>query len=430
MNVSIEKLPKSRCLVRIEVPADDVRPFLEAAARDLSKEHTPKGFRPGAAPFGIMRNVVGDATIVERALKTFVPRTFVDALLDRDDIEAIGSPEVEVEAVAFDAPWAYRATIAVLPEVRLGEYKGIRAEQKTVTVEPGEIDRELEELRKLRATYLTVPRAAAKGDRVEVDVIATVDRVPLETGPERRQSMLLGDGNLVPGFEEQLSGMKEGQTKSFSLPFPQNHHRADLRGRTAEFTVTLHTVQQQILPELSDHFAQGLGKFLNLEDLKSKLAAHLREEREAKEHERFHQELLNAVVERTTYGEFPDILVERELETMLTELKEGVAEMGLTFADYCMQIKKTEAEFREGLKPQGLRRIQAGLALRTIAKAEKLTATDAEITEEVNTTVKLFPNPQEAQRKLDLDVLKDAASGAIRNRKVFQFLESLASGNA
>lgn len=427
MNVSIEKLPQSRVRVRIEVPADEVRPFLESAARELSKEHAPKGFRPGAAPLEIMRNTVGDATIAERALKTLVPRTFVDALLDRDDIEAIGSPEVEVETVAFDSPWVYRAAVAVLPNVQLGDYQSIRAERKAVVIESGEVGRELEQLRKLRATYLTVPRAAGLGDLVEVDIVATVDRVPLEAGAERRQSMLLGDGHLVPGFEEQLLGMKEGQTKSFSLPFPENHHRADLRGRTAEFTVTLHAVQQQILPEVTDHFAQGLGKFQNLEDLKSKLAAHLREERELKERERFHQELLNAVVERATYGEFPDVLVERELETMLTELKEGVTAMGLTFADYCAQIKKTEAELRAGLKPQGLRRVQAGLTLRAIAKAEALAATDAEITEEVNAALKSFPNPQDAAQKLDPEALKDAAAGAIRNRKVFEFLEALAS---
>lgn len=427
MNVSIEKLPKSRVQVRIEVPADEVRPFLESAARELSKEHPPKGFRPGAAPLEIMRNVVGDEKLAERALKTLVPRTFVDALLNREDIEAIGSPEVEVETVAFGSPWAYRAAVAVLPSVKLGEYRSVRAEKKPVTVGPGEVDRELEELRKLRATYLTVPRGAGRGDRVEVDIVATVDRVPLETGPERRQSMLLGDGYLVPGFAEQLFGMKEGQTKSFSLPFPENHHRADLRGRTAEFTVSLNTVQQQVLPELTDHFAQGLGKFLNLEDVKAKLAAHLREERELKERERFHQALLDAVVERTTYGEFPEILVERELETMLTELKEGVGAMGLAFADYCVQIKKTEADLRAELKPQGLRRIQAGLTLRAIAKAEGLTATDAEITEEINTALKSFSNPNDAVQKIDPEALKDATAGAIRNRKVFQFLESVAS---
>lgn len=426
MNVSIEKLPKSRVQVRIEVPVDEVRPFLEAAARGLSKEHAPKGFRPGAAPLEIMRNVVGDEKIAERALKTLVPRTFVDALLDRDDIEAIGSPEVEVETVAFDAPWVYRATVAALPEVRLGEYKSIRAQPKAVTVEPGEVDRELEELRKLRATYLAMPRGAITGDRVEVDIAATADRAPLAVGPERRQTLLLGDSHLVPGFEEQLLGMKEGETKTFSLPFPENHHRADLRGRTVEFSVTLRGVQQQILPELTDHFAQGLGKFTNLEDLRTKLGAHLREERAARERERFHAALLDAVVAQTTFGEFPDVLLERELATMLTELKDGVAAMGLKFSDYCAQIKKTEAELREGLKPQGLRRIRAGLALRAVAKAEGLAATEEEIVAEVNEALKALAHPAGAERQLDSETLKDAAAGAIRNRKVFAFLETLA----
>lgn len=427
MNVTVEKLPKSQVRLRVELAADEVRPFVETAAKELSKEHPVKGFRLGAAPLEVMRSTVGDEKIAEATVKALVPRTYVAALLEHDDIEAIGAPEVDVERFAIGDSCAYRATVAVLPAVQLGEYRRVRVERRTVAVEEGEVARELERLRNLRATYLAVPRGATRGDRVEVDVAATMDRVPLEGGTER-QTLLLGEGYLVPGFEEHLLGMKEGQTKTFSLTFPGGHHRTDLRGRGVDFTVTVRGVQQRILPELTDHFAQGLGQFSGLHDLKEKFTAHLREEKEAEERERTHRSLLDAVVSQAAFGEFPEALVERELDTMLAELKEGAAAMGLPFPEYLAQVKKGEAELRENLRAQALGRIRSGLALRAIARAEGIAVSEEEVAAELNEAVKQFSGPKDAERKVDLEALRDVAAGVVRNRKVFQLLEQFQGG--
>lgn len=429
MNASVEKLPKSRVRLRIEIPPDEVRPFLERAARDLSNEQTPKGFRPGSAPFEVMRNTVGDEKIAERALKALVPKTYVAVLLEREEIEAIGPPEVKVGTIAFDAPWTYHATVAVLPEVKLGQYRGLKGERRAVTVEASEVEREIEAIRKMRASYLTVPRPAKLGDRVEVDVAGRVDKVLLPMGEQKRQPLLLGEGHVIPGFEEHLCGMNEGETKTFSVMFPSNHHRSDLQGRNVEFQVTMHTVQQRILPALDDAFAKGLGNFQNLQDLNEKLAQNIREEKERHERERLQQEFLDQVVAAARYGEFPELLVERELDTMLAELQEGVSAMGLAFDAYLAQVRKTKDELRAGMTGQALRRIRAGLALRAVAKAENLAATADEVEAEVNEVLKRFPNPAEAEKRLDLDVLRDVAEGSVRNRKVFALLEDIAVKN-
>lgn len=429
MNVTVEKLPASRCTLRIHVSLDEARPFLEQAARELSKTNPPKGFRAGAAPFDVMRNVVGDAKLIEETVRHLVPRTYVEALVERPDVEAIGAPDVEVEAAGLDAPWVYRATVAVLPEVTLGDYRGIRGGRRSVSICVEDVERELEQLRKLRASYLTVPRGAHAGDRVEVDVTATVENVPPENGSTQRETLFLGDGYLVPEFEERLEGMKEGERREFPVRFPENHHRSDLRGRTIGFRVTMHTVQQRILPEINDHFAQGLGKFTNLSDLQEKLAAHLREEREAREQERFQQELLEYVTAGTTYGTFPDVLIERELDTMVAELQEGVTGMGLTFDTYLGQIRKSRQELRDGLKPQAAARLRAALALRAIAKSERIAVTEEEVEAEVNDILKKFSDRRQAEQRLDLEGLRDMAAAAVRNRKVFAALETIAAQN-
>ncbi|TSC72101.1 MAG: trigger factor [Parcubacteria group bacterium Gr01-1014_38] len=427
MKVAVEKAPKSRVQLRVEVPPDEVQPFLERAARELSKEHAPKGFRPGAVPFEVMRSAVGDQALVERALKEFVPRTYVQVLLDHEDLEAVGQPEVKVEAVALETPWVYLATVAVIPEVQLGTYQSIRAERRAVTVDDAEVQRELERLRKLRASYLTVPRGAQNGDRVDVTVSATVEQTPLDIGSPEKHPLILGESHFVPGFEQHLLGMREGEQKTFSLAFPENHHQSQLCGKTVEFTVTMGTVQQRVLPALDDAFARGLGKFSGLQQLTEQFTKNLREEKEAREQDRFQQDLLREVVAQATYGEFPDVLVERELDTMLAELKEGIADLGLSFEVYLSQLRKSPAELKVQWQPQALTRLRAGLALRAIAKAEKIAATDAEIQEEINGVLKQFPNLEEAKKRLDLDALSDLAAGTVRNRKVFTFLEGLAN---
>ncbi len=430
MNVSIEKLPNSRIRLRVEVPAGDVQPFLESAAREFSKESPPKGFRPGTVPFDVMRNVVGDAPIAERAAKALVHKTYVEVLLERDDIEAIGSPEVEVESVAFGQPWVYRATVAVLPDVTLGNYRGVRGTRRTVSIESPEVERELETLQRMRASYLTVPRAAQRGDRVEVDIVGTVDRVPIEPGMQRRQPVLLGESRVIQGFEEHLVGMKEGETKKFPLTFPEQHHESALRGKTVEFTVTMGTIQQRILPTLDDAFAKGLGNFQSLADLKEKLTSSMRDEKEQREQERLHQELLEQVIQGTTFGPFPEILIERELETMVGELEEGLADMDLSFDTYLAQIKKTKEDIRAGMREQAVRRIRAGLVLRVVAKLEGISSTDEEVESEVNEVLKKFPGTaKEAVGKLDIEDLRGLTAGTIRNRKVFALFESLARKN-
>lgn len=429
MKVAVEKLPKSHVKLRVELTAEEVRPYLERAAKALSEEQTPKGFRPGTAPFDVMRSAVGDQAIVEQALKDLVPKTYVEAVTEREDFETIGAPKVEVERVALDAPWLYTAQVAVLPEVRLGEYRNIHGARRAITMDAGEIDRELETLRKMRASFLSVARAAQKGDLVNVDITATADGAPLEPGPQTNQPFLLGEGNLIPGFEEHLVGMKEGEESRFTVTFPESHHRAELRGRRVDFHVRVRVIQQRILPALDDTFAQRLGKFSTLAELTHQLEANLRSEKEEREQQRFHQELLDQVIGATSFGDIPDELLERELDVMLTELQEGVAAMGLPFETYLAQVKKSRAELREGLRPQALRRIRAGLTLRALGKHERVDVTAAEVEEEVNSTLRAFPSPDEARKRVDLEALQDMAAAAVRNRKVFALLEGVAKTN-
>ena len=426
MKVSIEKLPKSQIKLIIEVDAEDVRPFLDSAAHEESKKHPIKGFRPGSVPFDVMRSAIGDEHLIETALQKIVPKTYVDALMDNNKIEAIGRPEIAVKQVEIGKNWVYEATVAVLPEMELGEYKKLKEEKKKVEVEAKEVDAEIEALRKMRASYVAVSRGAQKGDRVEIDINASTDKVPLEDGNVRKQTVILGDSHLYPEFESWLINAKEGDFKEFPVKFPEDHPQQDMRNRTVDFKVKVLTVQQEILPELDDKFAQGMGKFANVEELKKKIEENLKLEKEEKEKQRLQQALLDQVVEKSIYHEVPDVLLEGEIDKMLAEMEEGLSSMGLNLEQYQQQIKKSREELRNGFKDQAMKRIKAGLALRAIGKIENIEVSDSEVEEEVSKFLQRFPSVEEAKKRVDIEALTDVTVGTLRNKKVFALLQKFA----
>jgi trigger factor len=426
MKVSIEKLPKSQVKLTIEVEAEDVRPFLDAAAREESKKHPIKGFRPGSVPFDVMRSAIGDEHLIETALQKLVPKTYVDALMENNEIEAIGRPEIAAKQVEIGKNWVYEAIVAVLPDMELGEYKKLKEEKKKVEVEKKEVDAEIEALRKMRASYVAVQRGAQKGDRVDIDINVSADKVPLEDGNARKQTVIMGDSHLFPEFEAQLLDTKEGDTKEFPIKFPEDHPQQDMRNRTVDFKVKVLTVQQEILPELEDKFAQGMGKFANIDELKKKIEENLKLEKEEKEKQRIQQALLDQVVEKSVFHEIPDVLVEGEIDKMLAEMEEGLSSMGLNLEQYQQQIKKTREELREGFKEQAIKRIKAGLALRAIGKIENVEVPDSEVEEEVSRFLKRFPSVEEAKKQVDIEALTDVTVGTLRNKKVFALLQKFA----
>jgi len=426
MKVSIEKLPKSQIKLTIEVEAEDVQPFLDSAAREESKKHPVKGFRPGSVPFDVMRSAIGDHHLIETALQKLVPKTYVDALMENNEIEAIGRPEIAAKEVEIGKNWVYEATVAVLPEMELGEYKKLKEEKRKIEVEEKEVETEIETLRKMRASYVTVPREAQKGDRVDIDINVSADKVPLEDGNARKQTVILGDSHLFPEFEAQLLGAKEGDAKEFPIKFPEDHPQQDMRNRTVDFKIKVLTVQQEILPELDDKFAQGLGKFANISELKSKIGENLKLEKEEKEKQRIQQALLDQVVEKSVYHEIPDVLLEGEIDKMLSEMEEGLSSMGLNLEQYQQQIKKSREELRDGFKEQAIKRIKAGLALRAIGKKENVEVPDSEVEEEVSKFLKRFPSAEEAKKQVDIETLTDVTVGTLRNKKVFALLQKFA----
>ena len=229
MKISKSQPKKSEVLLEIEVSTDEARPFLEKAAARVSKNTKIEGFRPGKAPYHIVKQKVGEMNIYQEALDNIVSHFYIEAV-KQEDLDAVGQPKIEMEKVAPGNPIAFKATVSLMPEIKLGDYKNIKVEKKEIKVEDNEIDKSINDLKKMQVKEVLVAREAQKGDRVEVDFEVSLDKVVIEGGQGKKYPIVLGEGQMIPGFEEQIEGLKKNEEREFKLKFPTEYQNKMVAG--------------------------------------------------------------------------------------------------------------------------------------------------------------------------------------------------------
>ena len=417
MKVDITKLPKSEVELKIEVPADEWQEFLDEAAKELSKDLKIEGFRPGYAPLKLVEEKIGIAMILEEAAEHCIQKCYVKAILE-NNIEAIGQPEVSVLKLAKNNPFEFKAKVAIMPEVKLPDYKKIALETKRnkVLVEEKEVEETLSLIRKSRAKFSQKSGPCQKSDWVEIEYSSP----QIENGKKTEDAFILGEGRLIPGFEENLEGMEGSQEKEFSQIFPKNHLQKDLAGKEIDFKVKLKSVQKVELPEINDGFAQEVGNFKNMAELKNSVKEGISTEKETAESQRVRQNILEKITEKSGL-ETPEILINNVKNQMLADLKQGVPQkLGITFEEYLNKVNKTEKDLLDSFSAEAEKRVKESLVLREISKKEKIGVSNEEVEIEANKILKNYPNNQ----KIDAEKLKDYTKEVMMNEKTFQFLES------
>ena len=296
-----------------------------------------------------------------------------------------------------------------MAEIKLGNYKGLKVKKNKLEVKKEEIKKSLDYLQNSRAKIITVNRPCKKDDRVEIDFEIRQGGVKVENGTSKNHPLILGQGNFLPGFEQELEGMKADQEKEFSL-------------KNFDIKVKMNLVQERELPKIDDEFAKSLGNFDSLNALEKSIEQGLLQEKEIKEKQRIRMELIEKVAEDSKI-EIPDALVKQELERMLNEFKTSITSMGLKFEDYLKQLKKTIDELKKDWQKQAEKRVEIALCLQAIADQENIQISDEEVKEKINQDLKHYPNVEEVKKNIDLDKLKDYTKSILRNEKVFELLE-------
>jgi trigger factor len=426
MKVDITKLPKSEIELKIQVPAEEWQDFFDEAAKELSRDLKIEGFRPGHAPSKMVEERIGSAKILEEAAEHCVRQCYARAILD-NDMEAIGRPEISVTKIAKDNPFEFSARVAVMPSVRLPDYKKIAQEilkeKKEVQVSEEEIKKSIDWLQKSRTKYITVSRPASAGDRIEIDFEGSCEGKKMDELTSKNHPAILGRGYFLPGFEENLLGMEEREEKDFSLAFPADFEHKHLAGKVVNFKVKMNLVQEAELSEINDSFAQSLGNFKDLAALKESVKEGLLIEKQNQEKERIRAKMIAEIVKKSGM-EMPDILIEAEGKRMKDDLDEKIKQIGLDLKQYLERFKKTEEEVKKEMQKNALERVEAFLVLRQIASQEKIDVSQQETEDEVKKALAHFQAVNQAETKVDTKQLKEYAKDVLKNEKVFQILES------
>ncbi len=422
MKVDKKQLEKSQVELKIEASVDELKLYSDQAAQQISKNIKIHGFRPGKAPKNMVEKQVGKVELWEETVRIALPKLYTKALIE-NKVEAIGQPEVKLEKVAPENPLIFTAKITVLPEIELPDFKKIKVKKKKIEVDEKKVEEAIKDLQKHRAKLVKVDREAKKGDAVEVNFKTFLDKIPIDQGESKNHPVTIGDGYFVPGFEDNLIGMKAGDKKDFTIKFPDKYLKKELAGKDVEFSVEMNIVQKKELPELNDEFAKGLGaEFKDFNDLKNKISENLKLEAKEKEKQRLEMEIMTKIAEQTKM-DMPDLLVNIETNKMLGELKNSVELKGGDFDKYLESLKKTEDALREEFKERAGKRAKFGLILRHIAKVENITASEKETEEEINHTLEHSQYDKAVMEKVQSNEYKEYAQGLIVNRKIFELLK-------
>ncbi|MBI2637624.1 MAG: trigger factor, partial [Candidatus Sungbacteria bacterium] len=382
----------------------------------------------------------GEFALYEQAAKICIERQYLEILgnladgkldsegVDGEIVEPIGQPEIAITKLAPKEDLEYTITLSAIPSMKLPDYKKIASAvvktKKTASVSDKEIEDTLSSIRQSRAPLITVSRPAEKGDVVEIDFETFDGEKKLNGIESKHHPIAIGEGKFIPGFEDNLIGVSAGETKSFNLKIPADFQDIALAGKDVMFKVIAHIVEERQIPEPTDEFAKSIGQFSDLAALKKSIAEGIAMEQESKERDRIRMEIVGEIA-RKTGAELPDLLIERELAKMESELKSGVERMGLNFGDYLLNIKKNVEELKKEWQKDAEKRVMSGLILRAIAKIEHIEPTMEEAQTEADRFIMNSGLAPKELKKIDKDQLFEYARGVRRNEKVFEFLENL-----
>jgi trigger factor len=380
VKTSITELPESRVRLQAEVPAEEVERRIQEVAKRLGRQLRIPGFRKGKVPPPVVIRRLGREAVLDEAVQSFLGTWSLDAI-DGADITPIGRPRVDLgELPKAGEPLAFSIEIGVRPQATLGTYKGLEVGRREPAVDAAAVDAEVAQLRERVGTLETVERAAQNGDFAVIDFIGRIDGEPFAGGEARDQSLELGSGRFIPGFEEQIVGASAGEQRDVRVTFPEDYQATDLAGKEAVFDVTVNEVKAKQLPELDDEFALEAGGFDTLAELREDIEKRMREADEAAVEREFQEAVIDAAVAGATL-EVPDDLVHERAHELLEETMSALAARGISKEMYLRITGKDEESLAHEAEPDAERALRREAVLAAVVEAEQITPTDEDLHE-------------------------------------------------
>ena len=372
---SCEKLEKSMVALTIEVGAEAFETAVNKAYLKMRNKLNIPGFRPGKAPRKMIEKMYGAEVFYEEAVNAILPEVYEEAVKEQN-LEVVGYPNVEIESVGKDGV-VFKCTVAVYPEVELGQYKGLEAVKAEVKVMAADVNARLKEMAERNSRLVSVERAVKKGDTANIDFEGFDNGVAFDGGKGEAFDLEIGSGSFVPGFEDQLIGMKAGEEKEINITFPENY-TPELAGKPVVFKVKINEVKVKELPAIDDEFAKDVSEFDTLKDLKADIKKKITEDRKAAAQRAFEDALMTKVAEGIK-ADIPDDMVAFQAEKMIDGFKQQLASQGIPFDQYVKMTGMTEEAMKADAMSPALEQLRMDLAVEAIVKAENLEVADDEV---------------------------------------------------
>ena len=383
MSVKWEKTGKTSGELTFDISKDEIKLGLDQAFRRVKKNLRVPGFRKGHVSRVIFDQYYGEEALYDDALNLVLPNAY-DAAVKEAGIAAVGQPSIEPVSIEKGKDWTLKATVAVEPEVELGEYKGIEVPKQNTRVYAKDIDAELEKRREQNAELVLKKDKAEKGDTVTIDYKGTIDGKEFDGGSAENYSLELGSDTFIPGFEDQLVDHKAGDDVDVVVTFPENYGAKDLAGKEAHFATKIHEVKSKQLPELDDEFAKDVDDSVEtLDELKEKIKKELKEQKESEAADNIQEAAIEGAVANAKIDEIPDAMIQDDVTTQLNQYLGNMQRQGIDPQTFYKLTNTNEQQLRSQFAVNAAERIKTNLVLEAIVKKEDLKATKEEIDEEI-----------------------------------------------
>lgn len=376
------KNEKNQAVISLEISKEAMDAATSAVFQKNRGRYVIPGFRKGKAPRKMVEQYYGAGVFFEDAFNDVLPGVY-EAAVDELKLEPVDRPEIEIEDITDEGIVKVKATVTLMPEVKLGKYEGIKVDLVEYNVTDEEVDHEIKHALDRASRLIDVDdRAVKMGDTVGLNYSGSVDGVKFDGGTAENQTLEIGSGSFIPGFEEQMVGMNIGEEKALNVKFPDDYHAEDLKGKEAVFDVKVLSIKEKQVPALDDEFAKDVSEFDTLDEYKADIKSKLTERKKNQAESEMENKMIEAIAENATI-EIPDCMVEQQIDAQLRDMEMRMSYQGLKLEDYIKYTGMTMQQMRDMYRDGAKKTVKIRLTLSEIIKAENIEATDDEINAEI-----------------------------------------------
>lgn len=383
MSLQVEKLEKNMAKLTIEVPAEEFDAAIKNAYNKNKNKFSIPGFRKGKAPLAMLEKMYGAGIFYEDAANEVIDASYPKAAEESKE-EIVSTPEIKVTQIEKGKAFIYEATVALKPEVTLGEYKGVEVKKVEAVVTDEDVENELTAARKKNGRLIDVEDGAIEdGDNTIIDFTGYIDDKTFDGGAGTDYPLVIGSHSFIEGFEDQLIGKKKGETCDVNVTFPAEYHADELAGKPAKFVVTIKEVKRNELPELNDEFASEVSDFDTLDEYKADIRKKLQEKKEQDAKVENENNVIEKVVENAQM-ELPQPMVDTQAREMVENYARRLQSQGLNINDYMKYTGMTPEKLMEQMRPEAEKRIKTRLVLEKVVEVENVEVSDEKLDEQIN----------------------------------------------